>query len=172
MASRRQLSFTEEEEPEGQLLYALCRHHHSHISKVSTWKRTQDKEFLADYGVNEDDFVCRPCRDDVRRLVRSQGPTQIPRWEKKKKEVRCCVKLNDTLHTQFKRLLLQLQVVFEATISKQREINPFSHARKFVPATIILYIMHNVLTWQTVPFVGFVSSMFQGHVQMQTHYRA
>ena len=86
MASRRQLSFTEEEEPEGQLC-ALCRHHHSHISKVSTWKRTQDKEFLVDYGVNEDDFVCRPCRDDVRRLVRSQGPTQIPRWEKKKKEV-------------------------------------------------------------------------------------
>ena len=91
MASRRQLSFTEEEEPEGQLC-ALCRHHHSHISKVSTWKRTQDKEFLADYGVNEDDFACRPYRDDVRRLVRSQGPTQIHRWEKKKKEVRCCVK--------------------------------------------------------------------------------
>ena len=91
MASRWQLSFTEEEEPEGQLC-ALCRHHHSHISKVSTWKRTQDKEFLADYGVNEDDFVCRSCRDDVRRLVRSKGPTQIPRWEKKKKEVRCCVK--------------------------------------------------------------------------------
>ena len=111
-----QLSFTEEEEPEGQLC-ALCRHHHSHISKVSTWKRTQDKEFLADYGVNEDDFVCRPCRDDVRRLVRSQGPTQIPRWEKKKKEVRCCVKGCEEMcfaHYNSKDYST-VQVVFEAT---------------------------------------------------------
>ena len=108
--------FTEEEEPEGQLC-ALCRHHHSHISKVSTWKRTQDKEFLADYGVNEDDFVCRPCRDDVRRLVRSQGPTQIPRWEKKKKEVRCCVKGCEEMcfaHYNSKDYST-VQVVFEAT---------------------------------------------------------
>ena len=31
-----------------------------------TWQITQAREFVADDGVEEDEFVCRPCHDDVR----------------------------------------------------------------------------------------------------------
>ena len=45
----------------------------------------------SEYGITQDDVVCRPCRDDVRRVM--TNPSHSPRWEKVKHDaIKCCVK--------------------------------------------------------------------------------
>ena len=71
-----------------QAVCALCKMHHSHMTKVSSWHDEKALHSAATYGCCETDMVCRPCRDDLRRVVKN--PDYIPRWMKKR-EVMCCV---------------------------------------------------------------------------------
>ena len=59
--------------------------------QVHTWQNIQARDVVADYGITLNDIVCRPCRDDIRRII--ANPSHSPRWEKIKHDViKCCVK--------------------------------------------------------------------------------
>ena len=93
--SRRRLSFAadqvDDQYPSSKHVCALCKQHHSHISKVATWQSTQAQDEVAKFGITVDDMVCQPCRDNVQKILGC--PDHTPRWEKRKKnEVKCCVK--------------------------------------------------------------------------------
>ena len=60
------------------------------MSQVHTWQNTQARDVVGNYGITPDDIVCRPCRDDIRRVT--ADPNYIPRWEKKNHDtIKCCV---------------------------------------------------------------------------------
>ena len=59
---------------------ALCNLTHNHMSQVHTWKNTEAREVAAKFGIAPDATICRPYRDDVRRVTTI--PTHSPRSEK------------------------------------------------------------------------------------------
>ena len=70
---------------------ALCKVNHEHMSQVHTWQKTQAHDVVANYGITPDDTVCRPCRDDIRRVT--ANPSYSPRWKKINHNViKCFVK--------------------------------------------------------------------------------
>ncbi len=87
-SSRRRLSYGSdqaEEHSSPAVVCALCKHSHKHMSQVHTWQNTQARDAVTDYGITLDDIVCRPCRDDIRRVT--ANPSHSPRWEKIKHDV-------------------------------------------------------------------------------------
>ena len=65
---------------------ALCKKKHKHMSQVHTWQSAKACGVAAKFGITPADTVCRPCRDDVRRVIAN------PRWEKIHQSVTtCCV---------------------------------------------------------------------------------
>ena len=93
-SSRRRLSYGSDQADEHSspaAVCALCQLNHTHVSQVCTWQNTQARDVVAEYGITQDDVVCRPCRDDVRRVM--TNPSHSPRWEKVKHDaIKCCVK--------------------------------------------------------------------------------
>ena len=67
---------------------ALCKQTHQYMSTVHTWQSTKARDAVGEYGITLQDTVCRPCRDDLRRIA--ANPDIRPRWEKEKNK--CCVK--------------------------------------------------------------------------------
>lgn len=61
------------------------------MSKVSTWHNSQACYTVSQYGITEDDIICRPCRDDVR-WIAANPSSHTPRWEKRRQEKKCHVK--------------------------------------------------------------------------------
>ena len=53
---------------------------HEHMSYVQTWKSAQAYKLVAEKGITPENLICRPCQDDVRRMV--GNPDYVPRWEK------------------------------------------------------------------------------------------
>lgn len=106
--SRRQLSFEDtrtdvdrrEQAAEQSLIAtdicALCKDHRKSMSRVETWQNVEACDLVAKKGIKPTNLVCPPCRDDVRRVV--VNPTHVPRWEKKKQHIKCCVKGCSELH--------------------------------------------------------------------------
>ena len=85
-SSRRRLSY----ETEDSEVCSLCKVHHHHMTRVSTWHAQRACEIVATYGIREHDLVCRPCRDEIHRI--EQHPNHVPRWEKRMStSVLCCV---------------------------------------------------------------------------------
>ena len=64
-SSRRQLSFP------GGAICKLCQGHHSHMSSPVDWKNEQARTYVLSLKVPSDSLVCRPCRDDVTRVLRT-----------------------------------------------------------------------------------------------------
>ena len=91
-SSRRWLSYGLEEtsEQSSSTKCALCKVTHSHMSQVQTWKDTKACDLVTKIGIALNDMVCRPCRDDVRRVL--ADPSHSPRWKKTNKLIKCCVK--------------------------------------------------------------------------------
>jgi len=98
-SSRRQLSHEDEavtssaSDTRGQVTIhscALCKVQHEHMSYVQTWKSVEACKLVAEKGITPKNLICRPCRDDVRRMV--GNPDYVPRWEKRKECVKCCIK--------------------------------------------------------------------------------
>ena len=69
---------------------ALCNTPHDHISRVKTWKNIKACEFVAEKGITGDNHICRPCRDDVGRVLTNS--TYHPRWEKQRINNECCIR--------------------------------------------------------------------------------
>ena len=98
-SSRRQLSYEDEavtssaSDTRGQVTIhscALCKVQHEHMSYVQTWKSVEACKLVAEKGITPKNLICRPCRDDVCRMV--GNPDYVPRWEKRKERVKCCIK--------------------------------------------------------------------------------
>ena len=84
----------------------LCEHHHDFMSDVSTWTNTDASSFAKEMSMDDGDCICCPCRDDVCRCLKN--PSYIPRWEKRTRQISCCIlhcstlsmcKLYNTLET-------------------------------------------------------------------------
>ena len=69
---------------------ALCKASHKCMSKVQSWQNAQACELVSKLGITLDDIICRPCRDDIRRVL--ANCSYIPRWGKRNKLTKCCVK--------------------------------------------------------------------------------
>lgn len=88
--SRRRLTYSETggTQQEGTPPCVLCKTHHSQQSQPRTWKNTKAQELSASLGVDQGDWICRACRDDISRLLKDSS--HPPRWEKGK-PINCCV---------------------------------------------------------------------------------
>ena len=100
--SRRRLSFrgvtetspTENTVTDGGNACSLCLAPHTQLSVPAAWKNTRARELaLTDLQLTLQSAVCRLCRDDIGRLTRDANVT--PRWEKQKREKKCCVDMCD-----------------------------------------------------------------------------
>ena len=69
---------------------ALCKASHKCMSKVQSWQNAQACELVSKLGITLDDIICRPCRVDIRRVL--ANCSYIPRWGKRNKLTKCCVK--------------------------------------------------------------------------------
>ena len=70
----------------------LCKRCHSLISSPREWKNEQAVTYVFSLNLTPNSRVCRPCRDDVTRVV--AYPFYVPRWEKGKdgkESSNCCV---------------------------------------------------------------------------------
>ena len=72
--TKRQLEFLEPARP----ICHLCQGSHTHISSPREWKNVHAQRYVLSIGMSADSLVCRPCRQDVTRVVTDPGHT--PRW--------------------------------------------------------------------------------------------
>ena len=61
---------------------------HSHFSTPSSWKSKEAHSLALSFQVQTDSHVCRPCRDDLDRILRD--PVHVPRLRKETKR-ECCI---------------------------------------------------------------------------------
>ena len=54
-----------------------------------TYRYAQACELVSKLGITLVDIICRPCRDDIRRVL--ANCSYIPRWGKRNKLTKCCV---------------------------------------------------------------------------------
>ena len=77
----------------------LCSQQHPLTSQVHTWQNERAHEEALNLGIVPSDIICRACHDDTRRI--SVDPSHVPRWEKKRETVKCCVLgCTDTCHSK------------------------------------------------------------------------
>ena len=88
-ASKRRRQFPAASQKEQGEVCVLCSHHHLRTSTCSTWKDKSAQQCASSWGVDAESPVCRPCRDDISRLVKD--PAYIPRWKKAVKNETCAV---------------------------------------------------------------------------------
>ena len=87
--SRRRLSFPVQNEGE---VCSVCHVKHSHTSSPKSWKNASAQQYaITSLGLDPECVVCRPCRDDILRVLRD--PTITPRWKKMNaiSPENCCV---------------------------------------------------------------------------------
>ena len=90
-SSRRRLSYEEATgEAHSSDVCSLCKSHHSRMSNVQTWQNAQATQYIQTLGIAFDSLICRPCRDDVRRVL--ADPSHVPRWSKRNERSKCCIK--------------------------------------------------------------------------------
>ena len=91
--SRRKLSFPPVENKvtdEGNIiLCTLCSAPHAQLSAPTSWKNAQAQDVAISLHLTLQSPVCRPCRDNIGRLVKN--PAVIPRWEKEGRMSNCCI---------------------------------------------------------------------------------
>ena len=89
-SSRRRSSSGSDQANAPAAVCALCKVYHKHTSQVHTWQNNQARDIVGNYGITPDDIVCRPCRDDIRRITADSNYS--PRWEKINHDIiKCCV---------------------------------------------------------------------------------
>ena len=76
--TRRKLSYEENQQPAAEVC-ALCKVHMSH---PLAWKNEKAREFISEQRIQQHQKICRPCRDDISRVI--ANPAFKPRLEKKK----------------------------------------------------------------------------------------
>ena len=81
--SRRRLEFDGIEDRSCE----LCGCWHTQMSSPSHWRNERAHELAASFQVNKDSLVCRPCRQDVSRMLTDH--TYVPRWREKRDTNMC-----------------------------------------------------------------------------------
>ena len=77
---RRRLSFTgmsRDESGESDRICKLCRSHHHQLSTPSQLRNEDVRRFVISLQVQSDGVICKPCKDDVTRVL--ANPSRIPR---------------------------------------------------------------------------------------------
>ena len=91
--SPRRLSFStppEDVPEETGKVCSLCPAPHTDLSEPGSWKNLLAQEIaLTQLSLTLVSRVCRPCRNDIRRLINSASIT--PRWEKGGTRTKCCI---------------------------------------------------------------------------------
>ena len=85
--TRRKLSYEENQQPAAEVC-ALCKVHMSH---PLAWKNEKAREFISEQRIQQHQKICRPCRDDINRVI--ANPAFKPRWEKKKMYMNAAFKI-------------------------------------------------------------------------------
>ena len=67
------------------LVCPLCKETHRSMSTVHSWQSAQARSAVSEYGITQNDTVCRPCRDNIHRVV--PNPDLKPRWRKEQEKV-------------------------------------------------------------------------------------
>ena len=80
--SRRRLEFDGIEDSSCE----LCVCWHTQMSSPSQCRNEWARELAASFQVNKDSLVCRPCRQDVSRMLTDH--THVPRWRKRETQIR------------------------------------------------------------------------------------
>ena len=74
--AKRQLDF----EGTKDQICALCKGHHRLLSSPAEWRSEDARAYVLALQVSLKTLVCRPCRDDVTRVL--ANPRHISRWSK------------------------------------------------------------------------------------------
>ena len=78
--SRRRLNFTSPPVSQSNTC-TLCSQVHTQLSSPNSWKNNSCRQLALSLNISEHSPVCRPCRNDITRLIRD--PDHHPRWEKR-----------------------------------------------------------------------------------------
>ena len=91
-SSKRRLSYDSNDDSQPgesvSQVCTLCELVHQHTSKVQTWQSPSARDEAFKLGIIPSDVICRPCRDDIRRI--GSDSNHVPRWEKKRQELTKC----------------------------------------------------------------------------------
>ena len=79
---RRRLSFpgTVRGPTKKERICELCQQHHHQLSSPLKWRSEEARKYVVSQQVKRDSLICKPCQDDITRVVANPG--QIPRWRK------------------------------------------------------------------------------------------
>ena len=103
--SRRCLKFKETEDSS----CTICGCRDTQMSSPSQWKNEQARKLATSLQVHTNSLVCRPCRQDVSRLLADH--TYVPRWrEKKDCSDRSYLSREDTASTNFTRRFFSAKI--------------------------------------------------------------
>ena len=71
----------------------LCHGHHLQLSAPTQWRNEEARKCVTSMQVQSDALICKPCKDDVTRVL--ANPSLIPRWRKGSMtdKSRCCILL-------------------------------------------------------------------------------
>ena len=80
IGSRRRLFASEDDDDDdtGTKLCSLCGKKHCQLSLPLSWKSESAQLLVRSLQVDVESYVCRPCRDDITRLL--HNPDHKPRW--------------------------------------------------------------------------------------------
>ena len=92
-SSRRQLSFSGTSRArEDDRICELCHGHHHQLSSPAQWRSQQARDWVQlSLQVRAHSIICKPCKDDVTRML--ANPAHTPRWKKERKtsSEKCCI---------------------------------------------------------------------------------
>ena len=58
----------------------FCHGHHLQLSAPTQWRNEEARKYVTSMQVQSDALICKPCKDDVTRVL--ANPSLIPRWRK------------------------------------------------------------------------------------------
>ena len=119
---------------------ALCSGRHTSLYEPQTWRNEQAQQIAKSIHIWPDKCICRPCKDDITRLVKN--PSHTPRWEKQS-SMKCCM------------LGCDVPSFVQSKIASQEELNSVAHTTgctlpSDVPIPTPLCKHHYHLTYNTL----------------------
>ena len=113
--SRRRLQFSKE-------VCGLCHSHHSHLSSPKEWRNQEAIAYATSQNIS---LVCRPCRDEITRVL--ANPSHVPRWRKgvvEKCVKDCCIKhcSNQAFHETSAWGRSELECITEIEVSNDTPV--------------------------------------------------
>ena len=116
IGSRRRLFASEDDDDDtGTKLCSLCGKKHCQLSLPLSWKSESAQLLVRSLQVDVESYVCRPCRDDITRLL--HNPDHKPRWAKERNAVCCMPGCNEKIFAHYKNVMQDnlLRIVSKTT---------------------------------------------------------